>query len=102
MLIESIRALGDGILEDELDRLKTRIKSSLVFEQESSAARSGQIASDWYYLGRVPDREEVCDRVDQLTVDGLVEYCREHSPREFSLVTVGSQPLELPSGIVDA
>ncbi|MCA9129424.1 MAG: insulinase family protein [Planctomycetales bacterium] len=102
VLLETIHSLKNGITTDELDRLKNRIKSSLVFEQESSAARSGQIASDWFYLGRVPDREEVCAKVDALTCDGLVKHFCENLPQNFSLVTVGSQPLELPNGAVDA
>jgi predicted Zn-dependent peptidase len=101
VLLETITSLGQGITEDELQRLKNRIKSSLVFEQESSAARSSQIASDWFYLGRVPEREEVCARVDALTAGGLVEYYHQHRPKNFSLVTVGSVPLEFPRGIID-
>lgn len=102
VLIDTIRSLGNGIIEDELQRLKNRIKSSLVFEQESSAARSSQIASDWFYLGRVPDREEVCAKVDALTTQGLVDYYHAHQPKNFSLVTVGTVPMELPSGIDNA
>ncbi len=99
VLLETIHSLDDGITEDELARLKNRIKSSLVFEQESSAARSGQIASDWFYLGRVPDRDEVCARVDGLTCESLLKHFRENLPKNFSLVTVGSQSLELPEGV---
>lgn len=98
VLLETIHSLGDGITADELERLKNRIKSSLVFEQESSAARSSQIASDWFYLGRVPDRAEVCARVDGLTCEILLEHFRKYLPRNFSLVTVGSQSLALPEG----
>lgn len=98
VLINCIEELSRGISEDELERLKYRIKSSLVFEQESSAARSSQIASDWYYLGRVPGREEVCSRFGAMTTSGLVEYSRHHRPNNYSLITVGSQPLELPVG----
>lgn len=98
VLLETIHSLRDGIREDELARLKNRIKSSLVFEQESSVARSGQIASDWFYLGRVPTRDEVCEKVDLLTCELLQRHFEQNLPKNFSLVTVGSQPLELPSG----
>ncbi len=97
VLLETIHSLNDGITEDELKRLKYRIKSSLVFEQESSAARSSQIASDWYYLGRVPDRNEVCARVDGLTCESLLNHFHDYQPKNFSLVTVGSQSIELPA-----
>lgn len=102
VLLETIHSLADGITEDELDRLKNRIKSSLVFEQESSVARSSQVASDWFHLGRVPDRDEVCARVDGLTCEGLSRHFCDNLPKNFSLVTVGSQALELPNGIADA
>lgn len=102
VLIETIQSLGSNITEDELARLKVRIKSALVMEQESSAARSHQIAVDWFHLGRVPTREEVLQEIDSLTCESLLEHFREHRPKNYSLVTVGSQPLELPSGIVDA
>lgn len=102
VLLETIHSLGDGISQDELDRLKNRIKSALVMEQESSAARSNQIAGDWFHLGRVPTREEVCGEIDSLTCDSLLEHFRRNVPKNFSLVTVGSQPLELPDGTVDS
>ncbi|MCA9131690.1 MAG: insulinase family protein [Planctomycetales bacterium] len=102
VLLETVHSLGQGIVPDELERLKNRIKSSLVFEQESSAARSSQIASDWFHLGRVPGRAEVCAKVDGLSCEGLLEHFRQHLPKNFSLVTVGSQSLDLPNGIADA
>lgn len=98
VLLETVHSLGEGITEDELSRLKNRIKSSLVFEQESSVARSGQIASDWYYLGRVPSRDEVCARVDALSCESLLAHFHNNLPKNYSLVTVGSQSLELPHG----
>lgn len=102
VLLATIQSLGAGITLDELDRLKNRIKSALVMEQESSAARSNQIASDWFHLGRVPTREEVCGEIDALTCASLLDHFRQHVPKNFSLVTVGSQSLELPNGTVDA
>ncbi len=102
VLLETVESLGQGITQDELERLKNRIKSSLVFEQESSAARSSQIASDWFYLGRVPTRDEVCARVEALSCEGLLEHFESNLPKNFSLVSVGSQSLELPDGINNA
>ncbi len=102
VLLETIHSLGGGVSEDELARLKVRIKSALVMEQESSAARSHQIAVDWFHLGRVPTRDEVLQEIDSLTCRSLLEHFQQHRPKNFSLVTVGSQPLEIPSGIVDA
>ena len=65
MLAELMR-LTEGIEQTELDRLKARIKSSLIMQQESSAARSPSIARDWYHLDRVRTLEEVGQLVDAL------------------------------------
>ena len=48
-----LKRLAEGIQPQELDRLKARIKSALIMQQESSFARSGAIARDWYHLGAV-------------------------------------------------
>lgn len=102
VLLETIQSLGEGVTEDELARLKVRIKSALVMEQESSAARSHQIAGDFFHLGRVPTRDEVLHEIDSLSCQSLLDHFIAHRPKSYSLVTVGSQPLEFPSGIVDA
>ena len=102
VLVDTIQSLGEGVSDDELERLKYRVKSSLVFEQESSSARSHQIASDWYHLGRVPSREEVCAKIDALSRASLLEHFHRYPPENFSLVAVGPQALELPHGIADA
>ncbi|GIW97316.1 MAG: zinc protease [Pirellulaceae bacterium] len=99
VVLETIDSLAQGVTEDELHRLKVRVKASLVFEQESCLARCRQIANDWYVLGRVPPREEVWEQIEQLTAEGLHRHFLEHRPRRFTLVSVGSQPVELAHGI---
>ena len=97
--LETIRSLGDGISEDELTRLKSRIKTSLVLEQESCMSRSSQIASDWYYLGRVPTRREVAERVERLSCQSLLDHYHSYPPKNWTLVTLGTEQLELPSEV---
>ena len=88
--------LGEGIEQAELDRLKARIKSGLIMQQESTSARSGAIARDWYHLGRVRTLDEVGREIDALTADSINAYLDEHPPRDFTFVTLGPQPLEVP------
>lgn len=87
--------LAQGIEENELDRLKARIKSGLIMQQESSAARSSSIARDWYHLGRARTLDEVGRLVDGLTSRSINAYLAEHPPQEFTVVTVGEKALEL-------
>jgi predicted Zn-dependent peptidase len=91
--------LGKGIASAELDRLKARIKSGLIMQQESTSSRASSLARDWYHLGRVRPIEEVAARVDALTADSINAYLSANKPREFTALTLGPQPLELPDGV---
>jgi len=98
--IETIMSLGDGISEGELSRLKARVKSALIMEQESSSSRSSQIATDWYYLRRVQNRKEVLAEIESLTCESLVEHFLKYPPRCWGLVTMGPEPVVLPDAMV--
>ena len=89
--------LAQGIEPAELARLKARVKSGLIMQQESSSARSGAIARDWYHLGRVRTLDEVGALVDALTRDSISNYLAAHPPGNFTIVTLGPQPLKIPA-----
>lgn len=97
--LETILGVKDGIEADELMRLKSRVRTSLVMEQESSVSRSSQMAYDWIYLGRVPDRQEILREIEQLTCENLVEHFVRHLPSGWSMVTIGPDPLEFPDAV---
>ena len=97
--IAEIIRLSAGIEAAELDRLKARIKSGLIMQQESSSARSGSLVRDWYYLGRVRTLDEVGAIVDALTPQTINAYLAAHRPRDFTIVTLGPKPLETPHGV---
>lgn len=89
--------LGQGIEQNELDRLKARIKSGLIMQQESSSARSGAIARDWFHLGRIRSLEELGALVDDLSADSINEYLQDQPPSDFTFATLGPAPLVIPS-----
>lgn len=97
-LAEVIR-LSDGIEPGELSRLKARIKSGLIMQQESSAARSGALARDWFYLGRVRTLDEIGAIVDALTPESINAYLAKNRPSDFTIVTLGPKPLETPHAV---
>jgi predicted Zn-dependent peptidase len=96
VILEELRRLAAGIEESELGRLKARMKSTLVMQQESSAARSTAIARDWYHLGRARTLDELEQLVDQLTPGSINAYLAEHPPRDFTVVTLGPHELKMP------
>ncbi len=89
--------LARGIEQAELDRLKARIKSGLIMQQESTSSRSSSIARDWYHLGRVRSLEELGAQIDALTADTINAYLAENPPREFTFATLGPQELQIPA-----
>jgi predicted Zn-dependent peptidase len=97
-LSELVR-LAQGIEAGELARLKARIKSSLIMQQESSSSRSGSIARDWYHLGQVRTLDEVGAIVDALSRESINAYLVAHPPGDFTIVTLGPNPLEVAVGI---
>jgi predicted Zn-dependent peptidase len=94
-----LNRLADGIEANELARLKARIKSSLIMQQESSSSRSGALAREWYHLGRARTLEEIGKLIDGLTRDSINDFLRANPPKDMLVVTLGPEPLEVPVGI---
>lgn len=99
VMLAELARLSEGVEQTELDRLKARIKSSLIMQQESSAARSSSIARDWYHLDRVRTLEEVGQLVDDLNCKQINAYLKDNPPGDFTIVTLGPQPLEVPFAV---
>jgi len=95
VMLHEMARLAEGIGQDELDRCKARAKSSLIMQQESTAARAGSIARDWFHVGRVVTLDEVRDKVNALTVDQVLDYARRHPPRNPTVLTIGPEPLQV-------
>jgi len=94
--LAELARLARGVEPNELDRLKARIKSGLIMQQESSSSRSSSIGRDWYLLGRVRTLDELESILDALTCDDINAYLADHPPRDFTIVTLGPEPLEVP------
>jgi predicted Zn-dependent peptidase len=97
--IGELNRLGQGIEANELARLKARIKSSLIMQQESSSSRSGALAREWYHLGRARTLDEIGALIDALSRESINAFLEANPPRELLVVTLGPEPLEVPVGI---
>jgi predicted Zn-dependent peptidase len=93
--LAELRRLKDGVTEDEIDRVKAGLKSALIMQEESTSARAGTIASDWYFLGRVRSFEEIQAVIDGLTPASILDYLEKYPVRDVTLVTLGPQPLKI-------
>ncbi len=99
VVLAEIRRLSEGVSADEVQRMQARIKSGLIMQQESSGTRSSAIAGDWYYWKRVRLIDELKREIDRLSPESIGEFLARHVPREFTIVTLGAKPLEVPLGI---
>ena len=77
--------------------MRAGLKSSLIMQQESSMSRSGSLASDWYYLGRVRSLDEISSALDALTPESVSEYAAGQDLAGMTVLTLGPNALEMPS-----
>jgi predicted Zn-dependent peptidase len=99
VMVAEIGRLPGTIQSEELDRVKARAKSGLVMQQESSAARAGAIARQWYHLGAVRTLADELARYDRLTVSTIEAWLAAHPVRDLSVVSLGREPLEVPDAV---
>ena len=85
----------DVLEQDELDRLKARIKSGLIMQQESTASRSSSLARDWRHLGRARPLDELSAIIDGVTAESINAFLSEQTDPELTVVTLGPEPLKV-------
>lgn len=94
--IDELKRLVDGVSEEEVQRVRAGLKSSVIMQEESTSARAGALASDWYYLGRVRSMDEIQQAIDSLSPKSILDHVKKYPPRDFTIVTLGKNPLQLP------
>jgi predicted Zn-dependent peptidase len=95
VLLGELKGLQEGVKPEEVARVRTGLKASLIMQEESTAARASVLARSWYHLGRVRAMEEVAREIDRLTPDSILGYLRRHPAKDFVIVTLGPQALEI-------
>ena len=77
----------------DADRARVQLKSSLIMQGESTAARSGALVSDWYHLGRVRGLQELSDAIDATTADDVMDYARAFPAEDFTVLVIGPESI---------
>jgi predicted Zn-dependent peptidase len=95
-LAEIARVGAEGVEAEELDTMRAGLKSSLIMQQESSMSRTGSLASDWFYLGRVRSIDEIAGALDALTPESVSDFARKNTTEGMTVLTLGPTPLKLP------
>lgn len=97
VMLEVLRGIKGTVTTEELKRSKANIKASLVMSEESSAARAGANANDWWWLKRIRSLDEIKSGIDAVTETELNEYTTEYPCQNPMVVTLGSRKLDVKS-----
>ncbi len=93
VVLGEFRRLAEGISEEEMDRAKIGLKSSVILQSESSSSRAGTIGGDYDMLGRVRTLDEVKQKIEETSVDSVLGFLRSHPFEDFTVVTIGPKEI---------
>lgn len=97
VVVREIRKLHQGVTAEEMARARTQLKTAIVMQGESTSARSGAIASDWYLLRRLRSLAELSAAIDAVKAEEVVSYCNQFPPENLTLLYIGPDELKVGS-----
>ncbi len=92
-----VKRLCKGVTRDEFERATIGLKSRLVMQGESTAARTAAIGSDHFRIGRARSLDELAASIDAVTLDQLNDYLRTRSYEPCTVASVGPVELATPA-----
>jgi len=91
--VGELQRIAEGIADEEMARARTQLKSALVMQGESTAARAAAMAGDWYHLRRLRSLKELSDAIDTVTVDKVLVHLRDWPAGKFTVLVIGPEPV---------
>ena len=88
-----LQRMAEGVTQDELDRARIKMLTSLIMQEESSRARAGALARDWWILGRLRTLDEITDKINAVTPASIAEFYASCPVGAPSVVTLGAATL---------
>ena len=98
VVIGEFNRLCEGVSEEEIARAKVGLKSSLILQSESSSSRAGAIAGDYYMLGRVRSLDEIKRKIEETSVESILEFLHKNIFKDFTIVTISPTRLAVALG----
>jgi predicted Zn-dependent peptidase len=93
--IAELDRLTKGITADELDRAKIGMKSRVIMQGESSGARAGALAYDFYHRGRTRTLEELRELIEGVTLERVNSFLAANPVKQLTVVTIGPEALKV-------
>ena len=94
VLLNELSGLRKGVSDDELERSRSGLLSSLVMQGESSGARASALARDTFLLGEPRPVSEVKAGVQETSLDEVNLFLAEQPEPDFTVLTLGPKALE--------
>jgi len=94
--IAEVERLHEGASEEEFHRATIGLKSRLVMQGESTAARAAAIARDQFRLGRARTLDEIEEEIEAVTLEQLNAYLASRNFGPYTVATLGPSELTLP------
>lgn len=93
VLLNELSGLRKGVSEDELERSRSGLLSSLVMQGESSGARASALARDAFLLGEPRPVSEVKDKIQKTSLDEVNRFLAERPEPDFTVLSLGPNAL---------
>ncbi|MER3483919.1 MAG: peptidase M16, partial [Meiothermus sp.] len=90
-----IERLAEGVSEEELERAKIGLRTSLVMGEESARSRVGSITRDLYLIGRVRTLDEIEAEIAAVDTSRINRYLAESPYRNPWIGTLGPKALAM-------
>ena len=94
VIVAELRRLDKGITHEELTRAKTQLKSALIMQGESTAARARGLANDWHLLRRLRSLEEIAHAIDAVTLEQVMSCLAAWPAENLTACFLGPEPLK--------
>ncbi|HMN96472.1 MAG TPA: pitrilysin family protein [Phycisphaerales bacterium] len=89
VILAEVERLRQGVEQAEYRRAVVGLKSQLVMQGESTAARSASLAGDQFRLGRPRTLAEIAAEVDRVTLDELNAHAAARRFEPMTQVSIG-------------
>lgn len=101
VLLQEFERLPGSITQEELDRSRTNLKAALIMGEESTGARAGSNATDWWLLRRIRSLDEIHAAIDAVTLESVDRYLQQYPCWPCSILTLGKKSLSVPSHVIE-
>ena len=88
---ECAKIRADGVTQEELERAKLQVRTSLVFSQESTSSRMFTLAHQAIHLDRLSTLDEQIQEIDRVGLNDLQRVAQDLlDPRSFAVSALGT------------